>query len=139
MAFKVVRGIPRRVAAVLTTPADSRKTRRMWSRSTSSSVEPLVVSPSARNSDKGARRFGPRERITDRSMKFSSSRTFPGQDQLSKRFHGFRGDLVNGPIHFGRVLFGEVAGQAGDVLGVIAQRGSNDGENLQPIVQIAAE
>src|SRR5580704_4877808 len=53
MAFRVVRGIPRRAAA-------------------------------ARNSVKGARRLGPRDKITDRSMKFSSSRTFPGQGQLTK-------------------------------------------------------
>ena len=31
----------------------------------------------------GARRLGPLERITARSMKFSSSRTFPGHDQLA--------------------------------------------------------
>ena len=38
----------------------------------------------ARSSASGARRLGPRERITDRSMKFSSSRTLPGHGQLTR-------------------------------------------------------
>src|SRR3954453_18333293 len=36
---------------------------------------------SCRNSSMGARSVGPVDRITDRSMKFSSSRTLPGQRQ----------------------------------------------------------
>src|SRR5579872_7073600 len=82
IAFKVVRGTPRRVAAVLTTPAAARRTRMICSRSTCSSVLLAAASdPSARISAKGARSAGPRERMTDLSMKFSSSRTLPGHDQ----------------------------------------------------------
>ena len=85
MAFKVVLGTPRRVAVVLITPPLSRKTRRMYSLSICSRVELSVVSAVvARSSANGARRVGPLERITDLSMKLSSSRTFPGHGQLSR-------------------------------------------------------
>jgi integrase/recombinase XerD len=43
-----------------------------------------VMLPNSLNSASGARRLGPRDRITDRSMKFSSSRTLPGQYQLTR-------------------------------------------------------
>jgi hypothetical protein len=85
MAFRVVRGNPRWVAAVLTTPPVSRSTRMICSRSTCSSVVlPAISIASGRISAKGARRLGPLERMTARSMKFSSSRTFPGQCQLTR-------------------------------------------------------
>jgi hypothetical protein len=85
MAFRVVRGTPSRVAASLITPPVSRKTRRMNSLSMSSSVEPTPASTAAaRSSSRGARRLAPGERITDLSMKFSSSRTFPGHGQLTR-------------------------------------------------------
>ena len=55
MAFRVVRGIPRRAAVALTTPLVSRNTRRMWSRSTCSSVSVPIPAVSALNSARGAR------------------------------------------------------------------------------------
>jgi len=85
-AFSVVRGIPRRAAALLTMPPASRSTRVTCSRSTCSSV----LSPGGHRRirsdfvEGGARRFGPPERMTALSMKFSSSRTLPGHGQLTK-------------------------------------------------------
>src|ERR1039458_6641322 len=85
MAFRVVRCNPRRVAAVLTTLPLSRSTRTICSRSTCSSVAvPADSRELCRISANGARRLAPVERITARSMKFSSSRTFPGQCQLTR-------------------------------------------------------
>ena len=46
MAFKVVRGTPRRVAAALITPPVSRRTRIIYSRSMSASVPPAVSTAS---------------------------------------------------------------------------------------------
>jgi hypothetical protein len=44
----------------------------------------------------GARRLGPRDKITDRSMKFSNSRTLPGHDQLTRAFMVSEGILSIG-------------------------------------------
>jgi hypothetical protein len=76
--------------------------------------------------------------MTDRSMKFSSSRTLPGQANSPERASS-PWDLVDLPVHFRRVLLGEVPGQDGYVFGMIAQRRRGDRENLQPVIEIAAE
>src|SRR5439155_11444299 len=56
MAFRVVRGTPSRVAVMLMTPPVSRKTRRLYSLSICSRVEPSVVSTAeALSSANGAR------------------------------------------------------------------------------------
>src|SRR6266478_3648679 len=79
MAFKVVRGNPRRFAVSLTTPPVSLKTRRMYSRSTSSSVPLLatLVDPSLADvlvqdvlSKKGAkvRRTRPANILSEREL-----------------------------------------------------------------------
>ena len=69
----------------VTTPSQCLRTLSMCSRSISSNVASPTASPAmAPSSSMGARRLGPLERITDRSMKFSSSRTVPGHGQLTR-------------------------------------------------------
>lgn len=48
--------------------------------------------------------------------------------------HGVRRNLVDLPIHFSGVLFGEVPREYRDVLGVITQWRGRDGEDFQPVI-----
>jgi hypothetical protein len=141
MAFRVVRCTPRWVAAVVTTPPLSRSTRMTCSRSTCSRVVLLAIGiASGRISAKGARRLGPLERMTERSMKFSSFPYVPRPMPAHKSAHRLRRDLVNLPAHFPGVFLGEVPGEDRYVLRVIPQRRCRrDRENFQPIVEIASE
>jgi hypothetical protein len=43
-----------------------------------------------------------------------------GPVPVDKRCHRFGGNLIDGPVHFGRVLFCEVAGQNGYVFGTVS-------------------
>jgi hypothetical protein len=83
---RVVRFRPNRAAAPSTPgiiPRVSRKTRAMCSRSAASSVATSrLVSAPVRNSASGGRSTVPCVRITERSIRFSSSRTFAGQCQF---------------------------------------------------------
>ena len=87
---RVVRFIPSRIAAPrgpAITPLVSRSTRIMYSRSRLSSVPSLsALSRISANSAKGALSTRPSERMTDRSIRFSSSRTLPGHCQFTNAF-----------------------------------------------------
>ena len=82
-------------------PLLSRRTRRICSRSVDSSVESPVegVSKAISSSANGIRSVGPLERMTARSMKFSSSRMLPGQVPVHERLHDVGGDDVNLLVH----------------------------------------
>ena len=79
---RVVRFMPNLAAAPsgpATTQFDARRARRTCSRSASSRVLNFLYSwGSCLSSARGARRTDPGDRMTARSMKFSSSRTLPG-------------------------------------------------------------
>ena len=85
LEFKVLRFIPRRAAAPDGPPITqlaSRRIRMMCSRATASRVDASTGSTGpfgALNCPTGTRNSGPLDRITARSITFSSSRTFPGQ------------------------------------------------------------
>ena len=120
MAFKVVRGTPRRVAAALIMPPVFRRTRMIYSRFISASVPPAVSIASARSSARGTRSVGPRDRMTDLSMRFSISRTFPGQGPTDQSSHCVRRNRFNLLAHFSGILPGKVFGEGRYVLGAVA-------------------
>ncbi len=112
MAFSVVRGIPNLLAAALITPPVSRKTRRIWSRSTFSRVElPPSSGASARNSAKGARRLGAARQDHGPFHEILQLANITRPRPIGQRLHGVCRDLVDGPVHLGCVLFGEVSRQ----------------------------
>ena len=134
MAFNVVRGTPRRLAAALITPSDSRRTRTMYSRSISASCAPGAF-----------HRFGAqfRERSTeqgplgknDRSLKEVIEFPYiPGPRPAHQGLHYVRWHLVNPLVHFVRVFFGEVPDQYRYVRGMVAQPGRGDRKDFQAIV-----
>src|SRR5262245_36125191 len=88
--IRVVRLSPRRTAAPFgppTRPSVSRSVRTICSRSDEAdTTDPFIAEVPSLNSDAGTFSALPRVRITARSMKFSSSRTFPGQCHPFKRF-----------------------------------------------------
>ena len=140
IALSVVRCRPRRIAAAVTTPSLARNAFRICLRSTSSSVAPLGVSATlCFNSSVGARRIGPLDKITARSIKFSSSLMFPGPMPLHQRLHSAGWNFVDLPAHFGGILFREVPGQHRNVLSTVAQGRRCDRKNFQPVVKIAAK
>ena len=72
-------------------------------------------------------------------MKFSSSRTFPGQCQLTRARIVSDGILsICRPI-FAAYFLVKCRARIGYVLGVIAQRRRRDREDFQPVIEIAAE
>jgi len=73
----------------------------MYSRSVFSS-EDSTPGLSALSSASGARKAVPSVRITDRSIKFSSSRTLPDPIPTDQGIHGLGGDGLNDTIHPGR-------------------------------------
>src|ERR1700676_2441178 len=116
MAFNVVRGTPRRVAALL-----------------------AVSDASASISARGAGRLGPVERMTARSMKFrvhgrSLATTEPPEPSSCPA-----GILSICLFIFSAYFLVKCRTKYGYVTGMIAQRGCHDGKDLQPIVKIAAK
>jgi hypothetical protein len=91
----VVRLIPRRAAAPFgpaRRPLVSFKIRKIWSRSLAATVRDRgIAEPLLFSSPTGTCSTGPWVRITERSMKFSSSRMLPGQDQLDSFFSAAAG------------------------------------------------
>ena len=140
MAFSVVRCIPRRVAALLTTPPVSRSTRMICSRSTCSSV----LSPA------GFRRiwpdFGQRRAKAGPSRKddrpFNEVFEFPHVSRprpVHQSSHRVRRNLVDLPVHFAAYFLVKCRARIGYILRAIAQRRRRDRKDFQPVVEIASE
>lgn len=95
----VVRFKPSRTAAPRNPPICprvSRSARRMCSRSVASKVSSLIFSTAATdsNSASGDTRTEPCDSMTERSMKFSNSRTLPGQSHFMRASIILVGTLV---------------------------------------------
>ena len=63
----------------------------------------------------------------------------PRPGPVHQGFHGISGNGVDVPVHVFGILLGEVSHQNGYVFRMISQRRRNDGEDLQPVIQIAAK
>lgn len=62
-----------------------------------------------------------------------------GPAPVDQGAHGFGWNLVDDAAHFFGVLAGEVTGEKRDVVGAIAKGRGGDGEDLEAVVEIAAE
>ena len=62
-----------------------------------------------------------------------------GPVPVDQSAQGFRGDLIDGAAHFLGVFAGEVAGEDGDVVGPVSERGRGDGEDFEAVVEITPE
>ena len=90
-------------------------------------------------SPSGAHSTGPEDRITARSMKFCSSRMFPGQLCCFENLHHFIRDDVDLLVHALGEFAHEVPHQKRDVIHTLAQGRQGNGENVQAVKQIRPE
>ena len=140
----VVRFNPNRMAAPRSPPICPwlfRKARRMCSRSVASRVSSMLSSSVqiGSNSLNGDTSTEPCVRITDRSIKFSSSRTFPGQFHPVNASMVFFGMLVI-DLFIRRANFcTKCSTSSGMSSRRSSQRRHADRKHVQPVIQIAAE
>ena len=122
-------------------PADS-STSMMCRRSTSSR-ERAVVGPGEPGTSKGAcsgsRSVGPSETRTACSMRFCSSRTFPGHSRACSASITERGTSSAGSGQALARALDEGQRQGGDVLFPLAQRGDGDREHVEAVLEVLAE
>ena len=88
--------------------------------------------------ERGAQ-HGPGERMTDLSMKFSSSRTLPGQCHLTSACIVSAGMVSMPSAHALRMNCEEVADQNRNIVAALAQGWNRDGKNAQTVVEVASE
>ena len=74
-----------------------------------------------------------------RLTRFSSSRTLPGHEWARKRSRMSRERQHPLPVVLTRVLLAEVLGEDGDLLGAVAERGDEDVDDVEAVVQVLAE
>ena len=141
--MSVVRLIPMRAAAPPgppTRPLVTFRMRTISSRSLASRVPATgAFLPLLPSSAIGACSAVPRVRITERSMKFSSSRIFPVPIPTREFPRGRSRNRFDLFLHAAAVLLCEVAEQEGDILWPFAQRRDADRKQAQAIVQVAEE
>ncbi len=94
---------------------------------------------SLRISETGTCKAGPWLRMTDRSIRFSSSRIFPGHDQAVRAFMVSLGMVSILSTHAQGKFAHEVADQQGDILAAFAQRGHANGKHAETVEQVAAK
>ena len=95
----------------------------------------VLTSCFLRSSASGASSDLPRVRITARSMKFSSSRTLPGQSQRRKHLHDRDRHGLNPFLHLPRKLLHEVTDQQRNILLALPQGRHPDRKHVQPVIQ----
>ena len=74
-----------------------------------------------------------------RLTKFSSSRTFPGHEWARKRSRISGERRIGLPVVLARVLLAEVLGEDGDLLGPLAERGDEDIDDVEAVVEVLAK
>jgi len=87
----------------------------------------------------GGRSALPGVRITLRSMKFCSSRMFPGQAMGDKYIHHCGGNSIDVFVHAYCISRHKVSYQQRNVLRPIPQRRDGYRKNVEAIVEIAAK
>ncbi len=148
LLLRVVRLTPSLFAAPFGPPITqfvSIRVLRMWLYSASPSVTGgagLTCSAHRRLSN-GARSVAPGDRMTARSTKFCSSRTFPGQayciSVLHRSCHHLHRNGINSPVHTARTIVDESFHQQRDVFTPLPQRRDSDWEDVEAEVEIAAK
>jgi hypothetical protein len=130
----------RRHRAACHHPVSVRSTWRMCSRSTSPRVLTLACDPEPGrfgcSLSSARRRVGPGNRIMARSMTFCSSRIIARAGIVGEGRHRLGGDGVDALAQALRTVAHEVAHQQGIIRRLLTQGGHDNGEHVQPIIQI---
>jgi hypothetical protein len=152
-AWSVVRFMPRRAAAPFG-PAMRhsvwRKARRMCWRSASARVE-RGEADEAEGAEAGEKRSAPAAaRVADLSSESGREKNsalheifeladVAGPGIVREGVHGVGGNVLDGFVEAAADFLDQVANEEGNVLATLAQRRDVDGENVEAIVEIAAE
>ena len=130
----------RRHRAACHYPVSVRSTWRMCSRSTSSRVRTLACDPGPGrfgcSSSSARRRVGPGNRMMVRSMTFCSSRIIARARIVGEGCHRLGGNGVDALAQALRTVAHEVTHQQGIIRRLLTQGGHDNGEHVQPIIQI---